>query len=362
MELQQSNQSLRRKLTDKELIDTIIYLTSLASETKAIDSDLDTLRTITAQSDIQVGLSAEDRRALQRVISKIKDYLVHRDPLRDFTEASLEQRLNATAQSSLPRRKSLGYSAAVLIAAICSLPVIVIPSSFSFWDRLFIAAPIFILATALLNCWFYLSSLQNFKPQLRRVFIYFCVGSIVLGVQFVHFISIRLLHQEQDSLYKYGGLTIFASIALLAIYIGLRKYARILGIQSHFTSAGLIVGVQAVAAAAAFAVPFLLAVPEKGYFGFSVFSLFTLMVSAAFGVGTSYAIMRNVTAAYAASMKWLFLFTISAYLGPLVYVTTIMVRGELSGSALGAALAVCALPPMLLLMYSGYSFKKETGR
>jgi hypothetical protein len=359
MELQQSTQPRR---TDKELIDTITYLASLVSEIKAIDADLDTLRTITSKTDIRVGLSTEERVALERVIAKIKDYLVHRDPLRDFTEASLEERLQAIGRTDRPNSTQFGYGVAALISFACSLPVIFVSPSLSPWGRLFLAAPIFILATALFNCWFYLSSLQNFKLELRRVFMYFCIGSIVLGVQFIHFISITLLHQEQESLYRYGGLTIFASIALMAIYIGLRKYARILSIQTRFTSAGLFLAVQTVATAMAIAVPFLLAAPEKIHYGFSIFSLFTLIVSAAFGVGTSHAIMRSVTAAYASSMRWLFLFTISACVGPLIYVTTIMVRGELSGSALGAALAVCALPPMLLLMYSGYSFKKETGR
>jgi hypothetical protein len=78
----------------KDLIESITYLASLVSEPQAVDVMLDTLRSITSRMhDDNTRLSTEDRVRLIELQTELKKYLIHHDPVRSFTQESLEKEL-----------------------------------------------------------------------------------------------------------------------------------------------------------------------------------------------------------------------------------------------------------------------------
>jgi hypothetical protein len=60
-----------------------------------------------------------------------------------------------------------------------------------------------------------------------------------------------------------------------------------------------------------------------------------------------------------AALFWYLLLT-----GPFGAVSAgvLFVRGELHGVALSVVMAVCGIVPQVILLYSGYLFKRETGK
>jgi hypothetical protein len=149
---------------------------------------------------------------------------------------------------------------------------------------------------------------------------------------------------------------------LLAIYLGLREYAKILQIHSQFTALWRISLLWMGSIVAALAVSAFVTVLHPGFFIFNLASLFTLVTVAFFAAQIASAILKSVTPAYARSMRWVRIFTYGVCLGASAYAGLLVVLGQLSGPFLTFALVTCAAPPMLLTMYSGYSFKQETGQ
>lgn len=72
-------------------IDIVMYAASLVSSPHAIDPILDTLRRVTSGLKPGGPLSDNDEAALMNIYRKIEDYLLHAEPVREFTKESLRQ-------------------------------------------------------------------------------------------------------------------------------------------------------------------------------------------------------------------------------------------------------------------------------
>lgn len=349
-------------LTDRLLVDTVVYLASLSSQSDTIDRMLDPLRYITARWQQTEPLKQADRVELQRLVVQLKDYLIYRDPLRAFTEQSLEERLQANLQHKVPEagQRSIGFAAVVVASCGVAMAAFIMP--FTFHTRQLLAAPAFLLVSIIGTVWFYLTSLVNFKPELKRVFTLLCTGTVLLGLLFVHFVLIQLLGWGEHPIFRYGGLLIIATVAVGAMYAALYLYARMLNLRGLCMSRGLIAVVAIIGMAGAAAVSLAMPVRNPGYFGFALGSLLLLNVLSLFAAGVARSIYLSVTAAYASSMRWLYIFMAGTFAGSLAYGGVLVWQGHLSGSLLSAALGLFAVPPVLLLLYSGYSFKRETSR
>lgn len=349
---------------DRRLVDRVSYLVSLSSDAAKVDQAFNAIRSITSKWDDRSPLAEPDRTTLQRLENDLKIYLVQQDPLRDFTKESLDTRLQAHVDGiDLPHSRSwLDFQSVILFSLALATSTLLIPTTPSIMGRVILAVPVFILLTAMANARFYLSSLNNFKPELRHIFVYFCATSMGLAIQFIYFVIIPLIGQEHYPLYKYGGFTPIALGALIAMYIGLRAYAKLLKCNTPFLSWGLVTGLWCATTGLAVAAALIRGASKPGFLAFSLASLFALSAVAFCSAMVARTILKGVSPVYGASMRWLYVFTLGVFAGALFYAGVIIVLGELSGSALSAALAVCATPPMLLLLYSGYSFKKETSR
>ena len=73
------------EITDKDYVDSILAAAQLASQLKDIDPVLDELRQVTAIQKPGVPMSDESKQRLIVLYQQIEVYLLHKDPLRDFT-------------------------------------------------------------------------------------------------------------------------------------------------------------------------------------------------------------------------------------------------------------------------------------
>jgi hypothetical protein len=77
--------------------DVIVYIASLASSVKAIDSILDVFRIFTASHNGKLAASytQEEQASLMRVYVQLEDYLIHKETLRMFTRDAIREEIEA---------------------------------------------------------------------------------------------------------------------------------------------------------------------------------------------------------------------------------------------------------------------------
>jgi hypothetical protein len=73
------------------LLDSIMFLSSLASKPSEIDPILDDVRIITAGRDIGSPLTASETQQLQSVYNRLEEYLLTKEQLRDLNREQLDQ-------------------------------------------------------------------------------------------------------------------------------------------------------------------------------------------------------------------------------------------------------------------------------
>ncbi len=348
---------------DRQLIDTIVYLSLLASKHEDIDSMMDTLRFVTARWNGKQPLEDKDRQALVGLEDDLKDYLITKDPLRDFTAESLEVRLKK--RDAQQQRTQQGFSrfwlfllAPFLVAAsIYILPL----SRTTLEQRTLLAIPIFLMAMSIEVIWLYLSSLRNFKPELRRVFDLQCLGVVMLGFAFMAYVVIQWFDWAELPVFRYGGVPEAGALSMLCFYLGLRRYAELLQVRGWFRSVRVLLASLVAVTLLGIVLPNV-PVAYEAYFTLSVAGLLVLTTLCVFGAATARAILQTVTPAYARPIWILFWFFLVSGIGSLLFNFYLIMTGEFSPSGISLALGIGAGPPMILMLYSGYSFKKETGK
>jgi hypothetical protein len=228
--------------------------------------------------------------------------------------------------------------------------------------RLYLTVPLFFMVLQAGIVWFYLSALPNFKREFRRAYITICVGISLLGVAFSHYALFQIFGLSQQPVFKYGGITGLVGASFILIYLGLHIYAKLLGIQSKFASWKWLLPVWIGLTLLIVIAPHSAKVAEEPFYDLALAGMLPLPIFGLFGAGLARAIKRSVTSAYAKSMKWLYVYLMVAALGSIVPEIALYFLGAFGGSLFNLISGICGIPPQLLLLYSGYSFKKETSR
>ncbi len=351
--------------TDKNpavlIVDRIVQLVRLCSDPKAIDPLLDSLRIITAKWDRVSPLTSDERARLEEVENGLRTYLLTKDPLRQFTAETLESYLTTGAHSErLARQELITTLVASLLTASLGglLPLAnVIP-----WQLgLALMIPLFLLMLHTGIAWLYISTLGTFNARVRQAFVYICLGIVLLSVTFSHYVVIEILGLSSWEFLQYGGLTFLAAGSYFLIYVGLRRFAHLLGIHNFWMSWRNWLLVSAAVVVAACLVPHGGQVQTEWFFDVGLSGMWLFTTCLAFGAGVAHGIVKNVTAAYARSMHWLYIYLLVGCVGSLGGAIALPVVGQLNGGFLYTLIAIMGIPPQLLLLYTGYSFKKEAG-
>lgn len=356
--MQETNTLATANSSDQALVDRIGYLCSLASDPIAVGRMTDTLRDVTSRWRPPAPMDTQDRTALSQLERDLKAYLMRDDPLRAFTPQTLEERLQAKNQINKDT-SSLLYVLLVSVAA--GAGSFAVPSRLSAEYRTLLTVPLFFLALHIGIAWFYLSALRNFNQTFRSAFTFFCVGLVLLSLGFSHYVLIQLFGWHDYPAFRYGGITILISICFVFFYLGLRLYAGLLHIKSWLMSLPLVASITAGLVALAVFVPHP-PVPHETYYDISLACAALLPLFSALAAGLAHKIIRNVTPAYGRSMKWLYAYLLMVSIGSIPSTIALYWIGELYGSTLYTVIALCGIGPQLLLLYTGYSFKKETSK
>jgi len=348
-----------------KLIERVTYLASLASRLEDVDPMMDALRSVTVRWHQSEQMSPNDQAALEGLERKLKDYLLHSDPLRNFTPQSLEQRLQDQTVSQSSFLKVHHEQATLVISGslgVTILTMALLPNSIAFSDRLMIAMQPFYTILCIGTIWFYLSALRNFRRELRHSFILMCLAVICMGVSFSVYAAITLLKGGDLEVFKYGGLLWTVTLSFIFLYLGLRVYARLIGLKNAFTSLWNVVAMGLVLGAAAVLVPHASRPTSEFFFDLSFASAVVYTGVAIFGSILALGIAKNVTAAFRRSMHWIFIYQLTCVPGAIIGSASLYYLGRMNGRTLNLELALAGIVPLLLLFYTGYSFKKETSK
>lgn len=349
----------------EKLVDRIIYLASLASKRDDVDPMLETLREVTSTWDRTQSITGEKHAQLEELEQKLKQYLINDDPVRAFNSESLAKRLadqvaGTTDTNSDSNVRSFWFvlGGSVLAAAI---GFVAPPQPFSLSNLTLFSIPLFFTALHIGISWFYLTALRNFKSEVRRAFVVICIGILLFAVAFSHYALISAFGLTEHPLLRYGGVTWLVSAPLITIFYGLVLYARQVGVKSSLLRWPVVLGIFVASTVVVVVLPHA-PVTDEFLFDFWTTGAVMVLVFGTLGFWLSRKVAKVLTTAYAIPMRWLsrYMFV----LGPTTIgaCAAIFVIGELHGTALFVVIAACGVLPQPLLLYTGYSFKKETSK
>ena len=348
-----------QQTSDRRLVDEIVYMASLASEAQAIEPKLNVLRRVTARWDGSSPLTPDSREDLTALSSDLRAYLINNDPLRSFTAQTLDERLERHVREGAdPESYILPLGVAeMLVAAIVALPL---PMQ-TLAERMLIFVTItmqLFIASAL---WFYLTSLKSFKTELRTVFIVLCVGIASINLGILQYPLLAILQQADNPIFRYGGRPEFATIGVIILYFGLARYARILKIPTKSITRGMILA-HLILIPTAYVLAVTRGVPDPYILWLSFVSIWSLALSSTASIILIPKILRTVTVAYAMSLKIINVFMWLAMPVAIMFGAGLLWLGHYSITVLATSLTYAGFPTLATLMYSGYSFKRETGK
>jgi hypothetical protein len=111
---------------DRQLIDRILFLRSLATKSPEVDAMMEALIMVTGHWQPSRALSIRDRAAMDELETKLKTYLLEDDPAHAFTPQTLAVRLQEQANASTQLPKAPHRSFAALYATIALLIAILV--------------------------------------------------------------------------------------------------------------------------------------------------------------------------------------------------------------------------------------------
>ncbi len=342
--------------TDQQVIDRIIRLTSLVSIQGTIDVKLDVLRSVTASWTPGQVLPQQDRLALIKLEGDLRAYLIKDDPLRDFTKESLDERLT-TARGKNGRR-TLGQLFAVAGLALAMYLLIPLPLPGLHETRALIATPLFFTVLTAGTLWFYFSALGNFKPELRKVIALLSASIIVVNIEFIQITLTQLFHLDRYPIFQFGTIPGLPIVDMALMFLALRIYAKLLGIDTRPSK--LILGLVPLGAATCLFIPFPVSAEVEPYIRIATAALLATIVGWILVGVLARKIVRTATAAYAKSMRWLWVYAIVLAVSFSSAAVIWIVSGPVVGQDFNIASLLSLVAPQAVLLYSGYSFKVET--
>jgi hypothetical protein len=346
--------------SDRQLVDKIVTLATLASRREDIDPMMDTLRKVTSFWSDALPLNTSQLTELKSLEQKLKNYLIHEDPLRFFTPETLEKRvLEQTKNNAIPWIN--GFFASIVIALLAGSVMLVLPFALSVQHKIWLATFLAFVMLHIEIARFYITALKDFKSEFRQVYIYLSATAIVLSIAFAQYLIIELLELSRFAMFRYAGMAWLFSIAFILMYLGFRRYAHLLQIKTPFTSLGVAGGIALAAGVIVLLLPHH-TVPDPFYFKISAVATGMLPVFALMSAALMKKIKEVVTPAYASSINWLYFYTLAVGVGSIFGQGAFHFLGELYGESSAIVMILFGITPQLVMLYASYVFKREIGK
>lgn len=258
-----------------QLIGSINYLASLASDVRAIDPYLDTLRNITSTRPAE-NFTADDEQQLQRLRAQLEQYLVNQDPLRRFDPEVLEQKvyehtagLNHYAGLRKLLAAILGSSLAVTVAMLIVIFGGIAPSLQS-QPQLPITVGLAVLYVGAVIL--FLQAVKGLNPQLKRAYGYICAGIIIIAALNAQFAILTKALEDTWWIQAWGFSPFFALNGFL-FYRGMIVFARQFMLRSILLTGKTVGAVIVFTALVAFFAPHMATALPDSIYRLSVLSM-----------------------------------------------------------------------------------------
>jgi len=341
-------------------VDSIVFLASLVSDPHAVDSKLNVLRSITLRLSPEKTPSADDLSKLNVLQEDLKDYLIHHDPIRSFTAATLEQTIADHFNSrhrSTRKEFILILSSILVIYLIC---VAVTPGSLALFKRFFLPAAVLVSMFYGAIAWLFLSSRQNFKTEIRKVYDYFCGGISLGAIGSIQFPLIFAFPRfAAIPAFSYIGFVVPYFIMCTAFYLGTNLYARQLNVSQRLLSVPWISAVGLVIAVVLLSLPHSPRVHEVFFYDLSLVTIgIDVWLSLAATI-LSFKVAKRITPRYQRSMRLFGLGQAAQGVGCIGFTTLVLVYGPTPALAVGIG-AIPYLVSTVFLLFSAYSFKDRS--
>lgn len=290
-------------MSPRQRIDCIVYLASLVSEPRSVDSALDKLRLITTQS---AEPSAQDEQVLRAVQQELEDYLLHKERLRSFTtqslQAAVDQHLAVDNPAESAKKAALKHI--FITVAIATLVTFTCFASGLMKGQIVLAFFIFTLFTGL--AFIFQSVKKNLTAQLQGSVSYLMAATVGTGLFALNFPVISQLHLDDHPFFQHGGFLELAIPVYVCYYIAFYLYARQLDVAIPRALRPVGAAITAVVIAAiAIVVPHPVHTPDELYFDLAVVGFAVSVYFSAVAAVLGFMTLSKTTAQYNKIMLFL---------------------------------------------------------
>lgn len=357
----QTNSSAVEAAKGQKAIELVIYLASLVSEIRAIDTMLDPMREITAKMGPDKTVSPTDQKVLEQVCQQLQNYLTTQEKLRSFTPEQLQERITDFTHGTQHRsmRRTLKIAAAITVPMV--LATILLPLPLSVESRGLTASSIFFMMVHLTAAWFFIAALRTFAPTLRQAYLLIASGVVILGLTQIVQPVVSVLGLQST---PYN--TLFSVLPLIPAYIlmyeGARRFAKLLHRESRWLQP------LAITLALLVLVPLGLLLPHgsspaSGFLLDSIFMLQIINITVVVALTALLArIHGSLTSLYARPVRLLLAFAVVS-IGIGVYMLIVnALTGGIPSQFMLIPLIIAIVVNGFILLRAGYDFDRASMR
>jgi hypothetical protein len=355
------------EMNSKTSIEIIVYLASLASEQQAVSAMLDPMRRITAALKPGQTPSPEQEKDLQSVRRDIEHYLVVDEPFKELTPELLEDRVAKFCEAPQQFRVPWGMLGLVGFAIAAATGMASLPVPLRETQAPTLALIGFLSALSLGASWMFLMAMPSIRKTLRPA-----LALLTAGIAYDCLAQLQLpaliITNNLGSLW--GQYALYLPMYLPApilFFLGLRQFARILGVPNTWSRVRVVVGIGvAYILLIAFIPHATTEVPEWAF----RLTMIVSSIQVAFEFLTIQLTLRiigRLTSTYATTMKHFLWSVVATAISTAAYTMSQVLVGGLQNQHEDhmILIALTILPSLMAqfqLAWAGYSFRRASRR
>jgi hypothetical protein len=351
----------------KTSIDIIVYLASLASEQQAVSMIMDPMRRITATMRPGQAPTPDQEKVLQDVRERVERYLIEDDPFKALTPELIEDRVAHFCAAPEGIHVPWGILGLLAFAGLMSTALAVLPTNVQEFQRPTMAVVGLLSGLSLGASWMFFLALPSTRKTLRPALV-----TLSAGIAYDCLVQLQLpvliaTNNLGSTFAEYGLYLVFYMPVSLLYFLGLRQFARLLGVPNTWRRIRFVI-----AACAAFILLIAFVphapntVPEWAF----RLTMVTNSIQVGFLVLTAQLVLRiisRLTTAYATTMKYFLWALLCTLVSLLMYMASQVFIGGLQDQSQNNNLLITltVIPSMaaeLLLAWAGYSFRRASRR
>lgn len=341
-------------------IDRVTYLASLVSNKKDIEPYLNELRMATSWLEPNAPAGGADKAGvsatLHKLESELRDYLVHKEPLRAFTDDSIEQRLYERQQAgSLIRRLRWQMVALIVFAAVFAAGILSLPPIADSGKRSEVVGTTFITGLYFGAVYLFLSCLKQFSPAVRAAYRLFAFGFVAGATTVLASVCIVVAYATNPPWQTLWFTTLGFPVSYVMFYFASRRLAQMQRVKSAVLNWPLVGLVAVVCASVVALLPGGRSLYEIDGIS-SALCVFTIVLIGCY----NWALFRawhQSTERYQHSMRALTLSTFSGLIGWILMTPRTFVSSEIAVT-LATLSDIFSLAALIFLLRAGYLLNK----